>query len=244
MILLCAYWKGAVKQSRRAEHGSYVREVHLPLVATWPKLRRLRLQANDGKAYEGEVPQYRYCFELAYDSHADLAESLASDARKATRERSIADASVFKEPFQGEVLHMVYETSDFPTGSPGDGHPKMLRCAYYMGTVPQKDRARFDRYCSDVHLPDVANWPHLRSLRLLKNEGQDFLGEPPRYYHCFELGFNSQAEMNACMASEARKETRRVAKGDFDSFKGLFQGEVHHVNYTVTEIPVAPRKAS
>lgn len=115
----------------------------------------------------------------------------------------------------------------------------MVRCAYYVGTVRPEDRERFDRYVLDVHLPDVAKWPHLKGLRLLKNDGAPYLGEAPRYYQCFELSFATQADMDACMASPERAETRRVAQADFATFKGLFHGEVHHVNYTVTDIPVA-----
>jgi len=111
----------------------------------------------------------------------------------------------------------------------------LVRCAYYVGTVRPEDQGRFDAYVRDVHLPDVAKWPRLRRLRLLKNDGQPYLGEAPRYYQCFELTFDSQEDMDFCMASPERAETRRISQCDFASFRGLFQGEVHHVNYMVTE---------
>jgi uncharacterized protein (TIGR02118 family) len=111
----------------------------------------------------------------------------------------------------------------------------LVRCAYYVGTVRPEDQERFDRYVRDVHLPDVAKWPRLRRLRLLKNNGQPYLGEAPRYYQCFELSFDTQEDMDFCMASPERAETRRISQADLASFKGLFQGEVHHVNCEVTE---------
>ena len=111
----------------------------------------------------------------------------------------------------------------------------LVRCAYYVGTVRLEDQGRFDAYVRDVHLPDVAKWPRLRRLRLLKNDGQPYLGEAPRYYQCFELTFASQEDMDFCMASPERAETRRISQRDFASFRGLFHGEVHHVNYVVTE---------
>lgn len=114
-----------------------------------------------------------------------------------------------------------------------------VRCAYYIGTVRAEDQEKFDRYIREVHLPDVANWPHLRRLRLLKNNGQPYEGEAPRIYQCFELSFDTQADMDACMASAERVETRRIARQDIDSFKGLFQGEVIHVNYEVSEFSPA-----
>src|SRR5580692_2656649 len=108
--------------------------------------------------------------------------------------------------------------------------PMFVRCACYVGTVRPEDQETFDRYVREVHMPMVARWPRLKSLRLLKNDGQPYLGEAPRYYQCFELTFATQADMDFCMASPDRAETRRVSQQDFALFKGLFQGEVHHVN--------------
>ncbi len=113
----------------------------------------------------------------------------------------------------------------------------MTRCAYYVGTVKPEDQAVFDAYVRDVHMPMVALWPRLRRLRLMKNDGKPYLGEAPRYYQCFELTFDNQADMDFCMASPDRAETRRISQEDFGKFKGLFQGEVHHVNYEVTDFP-------
>ncbi|MGF7158824.1 uncharacterized protein (TIGR02118 family) [Rhodoligotrophos appendicifer] len=116
-----------------------------------------------------------------------------------------------------------------------------VRCALYYGTVKPENRKHFDDYVRDIHLPMVADWPHLRDLKLLKNEGAPFLAEQPKYYHAFELYFDNEADMDACMASEERKECRRVSAEDFDSFKGLFEGEVHHVNFKITDIPLNPK---
>src|SRR3954467_7984334 len=114
----------------------------------------------------------------------------------------------------------------------------LVRCAYYVGTVARENRKTFDDYVLNVHLPDVASWPRLRRLRLLKNNGEPYLGEAPRYYQCFELSFDSQEDMDYCMASQARVETRKQAAQDLGKFKGLFIGAVHHVNYEVTDIPI------
>ena len=113
-----------------------------------------------------------------------------------------------------------------------------VRCAYYVGTVALENREAFDEYVLNVHLPDVVSWPRLRRLRLLKNNGQPYLGEAPRYYQCFELSFDTQEDMDFCMASQARVATRKQATDDSARFKGLFIGEVHHVNYEVTDIPI------
>ena len=39
-----------------------------------------------------------------------------------------------------------------------------------------------------------------------------------------------------------RAATRKQSAADFAKFKGLFVGEVHHINYEVTDIPI-PAKA-
>jgi uncharacterized protein (TIGR02118 family) len=237
MIVLCAYYAGTVNPEHQADYDAYVRNVHLDLVSTWPGLRKLRLLKNDGKPYLDEVPRYYQCFELTYDSMEALEQSLRSPERDETKLRTRADASQFRERFHGEVRHVLYEPTEFSPPITG-ASPAFLRCAYYKGTVAPANRARFDTYVRDVHMPDVAAWPHLRHLRMMKNDERVFIEEKPQYYQAFELAFESQADMDACMASEARKETRRVAKQDFDSFKGLFEGEVHHVNYRCHDIPV------
>jgi uncharacterized protein (TIGR02118 family) len=112
-----------------------------------------------------------------------------------------------------------------------------VRCAYYVGTVRPEDQPQFDRYVREVHMPMVANWPRLKALRLLKNDGKPYLGETPRYYQCFELTFATQEDMDFCMASPERAETRRISAQDFATFKGLFVGDVRHVNYEVTDFP-------
>ena len=117
-----------------------------------------------------------------------------------------------------------------------------VRCAYYVGTVGHGNRKMFDDYVLNVHLPDVASWPRLLRLRLLKNNGEAYLGEASRYYQCFELTFDTQEDMDFCMASQARVATRKQAAEDIAKFKGLFIGEVHHVNYEVTDIPLTGKR--
>ena len=114
----------------------------------------------------------------------------------------------------------------------------LVRCACYVGTVAPENRKAFDDYVLNVHLPDVASWPRLRRLRLLKNDCAPYLGEAPRYYQCFELSFDTQEDMDFCMASPERAATRKQSAADLAKFKGLFIGEVHHVNYQVTDISI------
>ena len=239
MIVLSAYYAGSVKETDQPQFDEYVKNVHLPMVSGWPGLRRLRLLKNDGQPYLGETPKYYQAFELTYDSAEALALSLQSEQRSETKRRAIEDRPKFRGLFDGEVRHVVYHPTDYTAPLPAGRSPPLLRCAYYMGTVAPENQARFDAYINDVHMPDVARWPHLRHLRRLLNDGSPFLEEKPQYYQAFELAFDSQAEMDICMASEERKETRRVSAQDLDTFKGLFLGEVHHVNYSCLDFSVA-----
>lgn len=108
----------------------------------------------------------------------------------------------------------------------------IVRCAYYDGTVAPEDRTRFDRHVENVHLPLVAKFPKIHMLRFLR--GQPYLGEGPKFYQVFELSFKTKEDMDVAMASEERK----IAREDLKNFRPLFKGEIIHVNYEITEVPV------
>ena len=105
-------------------------------------------------------------------------------------------------------------------------------CAYYEGDVDEADRDRFDAYVKDVHMPLVARYPGLKSLRYLK--GVAWNGVAPDYYHAFELGFANRADFDHAMASGIRQSARE----DVGKFLPMFRGTVRHVLYEVDEVPV------
>jgi uncharacterized protein (TIGR02118 family) len=114
----------------------------------------------------------------------------------------------------------------------------IILSAYYRGDVEPANRDRFDSYLADVHMPDVAKWPLLRGLRIMKNDRQVYLDEAPQYYQCIELAFNSEDDLHASLASDERDATKELSARDQASFKDLFNGEVLHTIYTATQIPV------
>ena len=105
-------------------------------------------------------------------------------------------------------------------------------CAYYEGDVVAADRERFDVYVKDTHMPLVARYPGLHSLRYHK--GVAWNGSAPDYYHAFELGFASRADFDRAMASDIRA----IAREDVGKFLPMFNGTVRHVLYEVDEVPV------
>lgn len=238
MIVLCAYYAGNVKPENQPSFDRYVKDVHLASVATWPGLSKLRLLKNDGKPYLEEVPKYYHCFELTFENMEAYEGALRSRQREETGSLSRADRAQFRDLFEGEVRHALYDIKDFTPPLETGKSPALLRCAYYWGTVDPADRKIFDTYIDDVHLPDVANWPHLRHLRWAKNNDRKFQDGKPQYYQAFELAFDCQADMDACMASKERAECRRISAQDHHKFKDLFKGQVHHVNYTCFDIAV------
>jgi len=105
-------------------------------------------------------------------------------------------------------------------------------CANYEGTVPENQEA-FDQYIETVHLPLVAKYPRLRALRYLRGVPRD--GVAPKYYLSFELFFDSLEDFQFA----AKSEERNRAVEDTKNFVDQFEGEIHHVMYEVTDIPVA-----
>ena len=103
-------------------------------------------------------------------------------------------------------------------------------CAHYLGTVTDKHRQAFDAHVEETHLPMVAKYPGLTSLRYLK--GVRWNDAEPPYYLTFELGFETRANLDAALQSEIRY----AARDDLDNFVPMFIGEIRHVLYEVTTV--------
>ena len=114
----------------------------------------------------------------------------------------------------------------------------LVLSAYYRGDVEPVNRDHFDNYLADVHMPDVAKWPLLRGLRLMKNDGQAYLGETPQYYQCIELTYDNEDDLRASLASGERNTTKKLSTRDRASFKDIFNGEILHTIYKATQVPV------
>jgi uncharacterized protein (TIGR02118 family) len=70
-----------------------------------------------------------------------------------------------------------------------------------------EDPAAFDAHYRDVHAPIVRRYPSLRDLRLTRADGLG--GRPPAVYLIAEMTFDSRADLDAAMASEAGVESGR-----------------------------------
>jgi uncharacterized protein (TIGR02118 family) len=70
-----------------------------------------------------------------------------------------------------------------------------------------EDAAAFDAHYRDVHTPIVWNYPGLRDLRLTRPDG--VAGRPPDYYLVAEMIFDTRADLDAALASDAGRESGR-----------------------------------
>ena len=74
--------------------------------------------------------------------------------------------------------------------------------------------AAFDAHYRDVHSPIVARYPNLREVRLTRPEGVG--GRATAYGLMAEMTFDSRADLDAALASEAGRESGR----DLRNFAG------------------------
>ena len=70
---------------------------------------------------------------------------------------------------------------------------------------PPEDPAAFDAHYRDVHTPMVRRYPGLRDLRLTRPSG--VAGRDPAFYLMAELGFDSRADLDDALASDAGRES-------------------------------------
>jgi uncharacterized protein (TIGR02118 family) len=72
---------------------------------------------------------------------------------------------------------------------------------------PPADPAAFDAHYRDVHTPIVERYPKLRGVRLTKADG--VAGREPDFYLISEMTFDSRADLEEALASDAGRESGR-----------------------------------
>ena len=70
---------------------------------------------------------------------------------------------------------------------------------------PPDDPAAFDAHYRDVHTPIVRRYPGLRDLRLTRPSG--VAGREPAFYLVAEMAFDSKADLEAALGSDAGRES-------------------------------------
>jgi uncharacterized protein (TIGR02118 family) len=73
------------------------------------------------------------------------------------------------------------------------------------------DPSAFDAHYRDVHAPIVRRYPNLRGLRLTRADGLG--GRPAAFYLMAEMTFDSRADLDEALASEAGRESGRDLRG-------------------------------
>ena len=69
------------------------------------------------------------------------------------------------------------------------------------------DPAAFDLHYRDVHAPIVRRYPGIRGLRLIRTDGVG--GRPGDFYLMAEMSFDSRADLDEALASDAGRESGR-----------------------------------
>jgi uncharacterized protein (TIGR02118 family) len=69
------------------------------------------------------------------------------------------------------------------------------------------DPDSFDEHYRDVHAPIVRRYPRIRGMRLTKTDGVG--GRLPSYYLLAEMAFDSRADLDEALASDAGQQSAR-----------------------------------
>jgi uncharacterized protein (TIGR02118 family) len=72
---------------------------------------------------------------------------------------------------------------------------------------PPEDPAAFDSHYRETHAAIVRRYPGLRGLRVTRVEGAG--GSLPAYYVMAEMAFDSRADLDAAIGSDAGRESAR-----------------------------------
>jgi uncharacterized protein (TIGR02118 family) len=70
-----------------------------------------------------------------------------------------------------------------------------------------EDPDAFDAYYREVHAPIVSRYPNLLDVRLTKPDGVG--GRPAPFHMIAEMHFDSRADLDGALASEAGRESGR-----------------------------------
>jgi uncharacterized protein (TIGR02118 family) len=85
---------------------------------------------------------------------------------------------------------------------------------------PPDDPTAFDAHYRDMHAPIVERYPKLRGMRLTKTDGIG--GRSAPFYAMAEMRFDSRADLDAALASDAGRESGRDLRNFAQSGFSLF----------------------
>lgn len=96
-----------------------------------------------------------------------------------------------------------------------------------------EDPDAFLHYYVEHHLPLIWRWPKIRSVELeLRADAADAWAEPSDVFMIARFVFDSLADLQAALDSDAR----RVARNDRDHFP-VFNGNRYHQAVEILDVP-------
>ena len=82
------------------------------------------------------------------------------------------------------------------------------------------DPDAFDAHYRDVHAPIIKRYPNLREMRLSSPKG--VAGQPAPWYLMAEMAFDTDADLEAALASDAGRDSARDLRNFAQSGVTLF----------------------
>lgn len=104
----------------------------------------------------------------------------------------------------------------------------IVRCAYFEGTVDEKDREKFKQTIVDLVVPTMEKFPGVRDVRVLWS--REIEEGAPEYFMVLQHFYDSLEALHSALESEVRTE---VWEG-LNQIMPLFDGRVVHINYEVS----------
>lgn len=98
----------------------------------------------------------------------------------------------------------------------------IIRSAILEGTVPEAERAEFDRHMYGPVLTAIGTYPGIQCVKLRRMVQADE-GSPP-VYMVFDLHFEDLAAMDAALATP----TRQAVRQQVAQIMSRFQGRMYH----------------
>lgn len=101
MIVRSAVLEGTIEGADRERFAHHMRQVVLPAIAQYPRIKDVRLRET--VELDPEAPLVRFVFDLYFDSLEDMRFALASE----TRQRVRGTLGEFMSLLKGRVYHIV-----------------------------------------------------------------------------------------------------------------------------------------
>lgn len=104
----------------------------------------------------------------------------------------------------------------------------LIRCAFFKGRIKPGMEDRFDAHVQTRLVPLWTRFPGAREVRVMRQRDSDV--DDPLLPLVIAMRFDSQASIDAALASPVRLESQRESRALLD----MFEGSVFHTVFDAT----------